>query len=442
MSLRRNLLFWILTSVLAGGVLASSVAYFRALGETGEILDYQLRQVALTLRDRSFSSASLAEALKDEEALDVVIQVRGPDGALLYDSAPGAGLPGSALLGFDVVEASGVPWRRFAVQQRGLTIQVAHPMALRDRLAASAAFRTLLPFLVALPLMGLLIWRLVGHALAPLERTAEAVARRSPASLDPITTEGAPQELRPLIAALNELLARLGAALGAQRRFVADAAHELRSPLTALSLQLQLATRARSDEKRAAAQEALRQGVERATRLVEQLLALARQSPDAPVEPPRPVDLLLVARAAVSHHAAEAASKSLDLALDGMAAGVQGEPAGLATLADNLVANAVRYTPPGGNIRVRVGRDSRGPYLQVADDGPGIAPPERERVFDRFYRGTDAGAPGSGLGLAIVKEVADRHGAAVSIAEGLGGRGTLVRVDFPAGRASPALSSA
>jgi len=440
MSLRRRLLFWLLTSVLAGGLLAAGVVFFQALGETNEIFDYQLRQLALTLRDRSFSTAALAEALQGEEALDLAIQVWSPEGSLLYDSLPGTGLPSLVQLGFSTVSTPRGAWRVFAVQQRGLTIQAAQPVAVRDRLAAQAAWRTLMPFLVALPLMGLLIWRLVGRELAPLERTAAAVSRRSPASLAPIPAADAPEEMRALIDALNALLGRLDTALASQRRFVADAAHELRSPLTALSLQLQLATRARSEEKRAQAHEALRRGVERATRLVEQLLALARQSPDAPAGPAVPVDLSDIARLAVEHHAAAATAKRLDVShVTSTPVTIPGEPAALAILADNLVGNAVRYTPADGTVRVTTGRDAGGAFLTVADDGPGIAPAERERVFHRFYRGENADGPGSGLGLAIVKEVADRHGASVSLEEGLGGRGLRVRVDFPHAAASAAL---
>lgn len=443
MSIRRRLLFWLLTSVLAGGLLAAGVVFFQALGEASEIFDYQLRQVALTLRDRSFSTAALAEALQGDEALDLAIQVWSAEGSLLYDSLPGAGLPSVVQLGFSTVALPGGAWRVYAVQQRGLTIQVSQPVAVRDRLAAQAAWRTLLPFLVALPLMGLLIWRLVGRELAPLERTAAAVSRRSPSSLAPISAADAPEEVRALIQALNSLLGRLESALASQRRFVADAAHELRSPLTALTLQLQLATRARSERKRTQAHDALRQGVERATRLVEQLLALARQSPDAPAERVVPVDLADIARLAVEHHGAEAAAKRLDIGItvDGPAA-IPGEPAALAILADNLVGNAVRYTPAGGTVRVTTGQDGRGAFLAVADDGPGIPPGDRERVFARFYRGENAEGPGSGLGLAIVKEVADRHGAAVSLEEGLGGRGLCVRVEFLRSAARAALSPA
>ena len=443
MSLRRNLLFWILTSVFVGGVLAAAVVFFQALGEANEIFDYQLRQIALTLRDRSFSTVALAEALKGEEKVDLAIRVWGVHGELLYDSRPGAGLPVALRLGLDTVAAPTGTWRSYTVQQRGLTIQVAQPEAVRDRLALGAAARTLLPFVVALPLMGFLIWRQVGRALAPLERTAQAVARRSPTSLEPLPRAGAPEEMRPLIHAINDLLGRLDVALGSQRRFVADAAHELRNPLTALSLQLQLAARARTDETRASAHEALRQGVDRATHLVEQLLALARQSPGAPAEPTVPVDLAFIARISQSRHAAAAAAKGIDLAIDGLASvPVQGEPSALSRLADNLVDNAVRYTPAGGTVRIAAGNDSRGAWLAVTDDGPGIPPSERERVFDRFYRLGAANVPGSGLGLAIVKEVADRHGARVRLEDGPEGHGLRVRVDFPVATAREALSPA
>ncbi len=442
MSLRRRLLFWLLTSVLAGGVLAAGVVFFQALGEVNEIFDYQLRQVALSLRDRSFSGAALAEAIQGEESPELAIQVRGPDGALLYDSDPGAGLPEVVRLGLATTQARRGTWRIYAVQQRGLTLQVAQPMIVRDRLAARAALRTLLPFVVALPLMGLLIWRLVGHELAPLERAAAAVAQRGASSLAPLVVPDAPDEIRPLLASLNDLLARLQMALESQRRFVADAAHELRSPLTALSLQLQVASRARTAPTREAAHESLRLGVERATRLVEQLLALARQAPEAPHDPPAAVDLAQVAREAIALHAAAAQAKSLALRQEGAAeAIVTGDADGLASLAGNLVSNAVRYTPAGGTVRVTTGGGD-GPFLEVADDGPGLAPDERARAFERFYRGAHATGAGSGLGLAIVKDVADRHGATVRLAQGLAGRGLAVRVDFPAAGTGHALSSA
>ena len=259
MSIRRRLLVVLLSAVLAGGIVAASVVFFQARAEVDEIFDYQLRQLALTLRDRTYLTQQLGEALQGEEAYDFVIQVWGPDGTLLYASRRGTIVPGPVRLGFGRADTIDGAWRVFAIQQRGLTIQVAQPTAVRDSLAFAAAWRTLIPFLVALPLMGLLIWRLVGRELRTLETTASAVAKRTPESLEPIRAKDVPDEIQPLVAALNGLLSRLSAALAQQRTFIADAAHELRTPLTALRLQLQLAERAQDPVDRERAHAMLRE---------------------------------------------------------------------------------------------------------------------------------------------------------------------------------------
>jgi two-component system OmpR family sensor kinase len=432
-SIRRNLLVWLLSSVLAGGIGAAAVVFFQARVEVNDIFDYQLRQLALTLRDRTYFPNDFADALKGEESLEVVIQVWASDGTLLYVAPGNVSVPNAVQLGFgQVAAASGVRWRTFATQQRGLTIQVAQPLSVRNRLAFTAAWRTLLPFVIALPLMGLLIWRLVGRELRPIVTATQAVARRSPQSLQPIESEDVPVEIEPLVSALNGLLGRLSSALEHERQFIADAAHELRTPLTALRLQLQLAERARNDDERARSHAALREGIARAVRLVEQLLALARQDPDAPVEA-REVDLVPAARSAIDGHAATAEAHGLSLGLEaqpGESVPVHGDAASLRTLLDNLLDNAIRYTP-AGRIDVRVAREGDRAILEVEDTGPGIPAAERARVFDRFYRGEGAAQGGSGLGLAIVKRIADKHGGAVELLDTRSGRGLRVRVSLP-----------
>ena len=430
MSIRRRLLVWLLAAVLAGGLVAAGVVFFQARAEANDLFDYQLRQLALTLRDRSYTPSQFAQVLQGEEALDFAIQVWGPDGTELYESHPQLRVPGAVQLGFSTGEGADGQWRIFAIQQRGLTIQVAQPMAVRSQLAFDAALRTLLPFLVALPLMGLLIWRLVGQEMQVLESTARAVARRTPESLEPIATRSVPDEIQPLVIALNGLLARLGGALSGQRQFIADAAHELRTPLTALKLQLQLAERARDVGEREKAHAMLGEGIARAVRLVEQLLALARLDPDAPSKRDA-LDLAVLARAAVQGQAARAAHAGLALEAEAPdPVPIDGDRGALETLLDNLVDNALRYTP-AGRVVVRARREGRGAVLEVEDTGPGIAPGERHRVFDRFYRGESAPTGGTGLGLAIVKRIAERHGAAVELGEGAGGKGLRVKVSFP-----------
>jgi two-component system OmpR family sensor kinase len=430
-SIRRRLLVWLLSSVVAGGLAASVVVFFQARQELNLIFDYQLKQLALTLRDRIYWPRPLEEALQGEETLEFLIQVWSADGTLIYASHPQYAIPGGVQLGFGDVRTSHGRWRVFATQQRGLTMQVAQPMALRDRVAFTASVRTLLPFLAALPLMGFLIWILVGRELRSLETTTQAIARRSPESLEPIETGGVPEEIQPLVSALNGLLARLEGALGRQREFIADAAHELRTPLTALRLQLQLAERARDEEARAQAHARLGEGIARAVHLVEQLLVLARQDPDAPVESAGSVDLAQLARGVVEAHQPTAAARGLELALEAPdePLPITGDRTALRTLIDNLVDNALRYTP-SGQVTVRVAREGGSTVLEVEDTGPGIPPAERERVFDRFYRGEAASAGGTGLGLAIVKRIAERHGGQVELLDGRGGRGLRARVTF------------
>jgi two-component system OmpR family sensor kinase len=431
-SIRRRLLVWLLSSVLAGGIGAAGVVFVQARIEVNDIFDYQLRQLALTLRDRTFFPNDFADSLTGEESLDFVIQVWASDGTLLYASPAHMKVPSAVQLGFGEVVAENGRWRTFATQQRGLIIQVAQPLAVRNRLAFTAAWRTLLPFVIALPLMGLLIWKLVGRELRPIETAARAVSRRSPQSLEPIGTADVPVEIEPLVTALNGLLGRLAGTLEHERQFIADAAHELRTPLTALRLQLQLAERARDEEERARSHAALREGIARAVRLVEQLLALARQDPDVPVEA-REVDLVPAARSAVDGHAASAESRGLSLGIEASAepVAVRGDPPSLRTLLDNLIDNAIRYTPSPGRVDVRVGRQEGRAVLEVEDTGAGIHPADRARVFDRFYRGEGAAQGGSGLGLAIVKRIADKHGGSVELLDGASGRGLRVRVSLP-----------
>jgi len=428
MSMRRRLLFWVLFCVFVGGLVASGVVFFQARSQANDLFDYQLRQLALTLRDRSYSATRFAEVLAGEEALDFVIEVWSPDGRTLYESHPHLLIPAPVRLGFSDLDAPQGRFRSFAIQQRGLTIQVSQPMADRDALALGAAWRTLVPYLIALPLMGLLIWRLVGHEVRFLESAARAVAKRSPRSLEPIEGRAVPDEVQPLVDSLNGLLGRLGAAMSQQQQFIADAAHELRTPLTALRLQLQLAERALDPSERERAFAALRDGIARASRMVEQLLTLARSDPDAPASPLAPVDIADIAREVAGANELAARAKGLDMAVEAdTPLVVEGDRAALRAMTENLVDNAIRYTAEGS---IRVGatkRDSQA-VLAVEDTGPGIPKAERERVFDRFFRGETATEPGTGLGLAIVRRVAERHGATVTLLEGRDGRGLRVEV--------------
>jgi two-component system OmpR family sensor kinase len=321
----------------------------------------------------------------------------------------------------------------FTARSGPQTIQVAQSTAARTELAADAALRLLGPILAVLPLLALLVWLILDRGLAPLARVARAVGARSPTSLDPLPADRLPSEVRPLVDALNGLLGRLGEAFTLQRRFAADAAHELRTPLTALALQIQLAERAPTDADRSASLAKLKEGVRRATRLVQQLLAMARLEPEAAETPLAPVALDALVQSVALELGPVAAAKPVALVV-GRAEplGITGNEEALRLLLSNLVDNALRYTPAGGRVELRAFRSGNDAVLEVADDGPSIPAAERARVFDRFYRVAGTDAPGSGLGLALVKQVADLHHARVELADGLDGRGLTARVLFQA----------
>lgn len=362
----------------------------------------------------------------------VVVQIWDPTGVALYLSNTGEPLPLVRTPGFVTLTHEGREWRVYTATMGLQTIQVGQPIALRRELATAVALRILVPVLAALPLFGLLIWFLVGRGLAPVARLARSISSRSATSLAPLPADRLPEEVAPLVASLNGLLGRLEQAFGLQRRFAADAAHELRTPLTALGLQIQLLERARTDDERASAVARLREGVKRATRLVEQLLVMARLEPDSADQPAERVELGALAYSVTRDFAplAEARGVSLDVDADENVATLGAEDA-LRILLSNLVDNAIRYTLPGGSIVVRVSSAAGDAILEVADDGPGIPETERPRVFDRFYRVAGADQPGSGLGLAIVRQVADLHRARVELGAELGGAGLSVRVRFP-----------
>ncbi|MGZ5129687.1 MAG: ATP-binding protein [Caldimonas sp.] len=440
-SIRVRLLASLLGLLALAAVLMGAVTYRNVLAETEAIFDYQLQQMALSLRDQGEIAAAQADSFADSQ-LDFVVQIWTVDGRSIYASRPHSSLPARALLGLATLNVEGRAWRTYSVATRDRVIQIAQPVEIRERLAAHAAWRSILPLLLMAPLAALVVWWLAAQNLAPLDRLAGEVRSRDAQSLAPLAVGGLPDEVAPLAGALNALLDRLRLSLDAQRAFVADAAHELRSPLTALKLQLELLRRAGDDAERAAARDAIAAGIERATRLVEQLLALARSEPGAAPAVIERVDLAEIARRAVAETVAFAASRRVEFELVAEApAFVEGDPVALGLLVRNLADNAVRYSPQGSRVEVTVSSDEAAVTLIVDDAGPGIPEAERQRVFDRFYRRPEAGESGSGLGLAIVKSVAATHDASVALERSpQGGLRAIVR--FPAAGISPGLTPA
>jgi two-component system OmpR family sensor kinase len=426
-------LAWLFAGVVLVGVVGSLIVYRNALLEADAFFDYNLRETALILRDQPVEYSLPQQLPSNEAAYDFVVQVWTLDGVRIYLSRPHSVLPNTTTLGFSTVSTSEGLWRVFGVQARTKVIQVAQPMHIREQQAVDLALKTLRPFALLLPVLGIFIWIAVGSALQPLQRLTTLVQARQVNALDPLPNERLPEEVRPLVDALNDLLVRLGSALDRERAFMADAAHELRTPLTALHLQIGTLARAANEAERNEAMEQLSAGMQRAIRLVEQLLSLARQEPR--VEPSRvQVPLADIARDVVAELIPLADAKQIDLGIsNSQPEVVLGDPDALRTLTRNLVDNAVRYTPSGGRVDVSVegiGTPTQA-VIKVVDNGPGIPPTERLRVLDRFYRRPGTSPPGSGLGMAIVKAIADAHGARLELDSGPGNQGLAVSVTFP-----------
>lgn len=429
-SIRARLLVALMILVALISLLAAAVTYRRVLSETSTLFDYQLRQMALSLRTQ-ISLAPRIEVPPDQSDTDFVVQIWDVFGARTYLSRPGLPMINQTILGYADLSLRGEAWRAYGLQTADGVIQIAQPARVREGLARAAAARVVIPLILLLPIMiGAVAW-IVSRGLLPLRFVTTEVQRRDVRSLAPLNTHNLPLEIEPLVGELNRLLERLHRAFSAQRAFISDAAHELRSPLTALRLQLQLLDRAPDEAARIEARSRLGAAVERAIHLVEQLLALARSEPQDANPDFDPVDLSAAAAEGIRDAHELALSRHIELGLDATPnLSVRGDREALRVLVRNLVDNAVRYTPPHGSVQVRSRATPDEAVLEVTDNGPGIAPADRERVFDRFYRRAAAQENGTGLGLAIVKAIAERHGASVALSDAPGG-GLRATVSFP-----------
>ena len=432
-SLRARLTAALLLAVLAFAALQAAVTYRTARAETEALFDAQMQRIALSLSG-SLGAGALSDdapAAETPAAREMIIQIWRADGVMLYRSPQGRLLPPQTVIGFSDTVAGGEPYRIYALRTATQVVQVAQQTEARGRMAGQLALRAVLPVALLAPVLMLIVWWVVGRAIGPIERVRRQVAARRPDDLAPLPTAGLPAEVRPLVGEMNGLLTRLSAAWDALTHFTADAAHELRSPLAALRLQAQSLQRAPDDATRAIATERLLAGIDRATRLVEQLLALARQEGAGEGAELVSLDLTALARNALADAEPEAARHAIALTLDAPTAHVvlRADEAALAVLLRNLLGNALRHTPPRGQVRVGVREEASVIDLTVEDSGPGIAPDERARVQDRFYRVPGTPGHGSGLGLAIVRAIAERHGAALTLdaSPTLGGLRVMLR---------------
>ncbi|WP_431194841.1 sensor histidine kinase [Burkholderia cenocepacia] len=441
-SLRRRLLTWLLPAACVIGLVASAGTYWGALRELDDLLDDQMRSMSKQIvvgpnGELSFSNHAKGKHGFEANDPDAVLLQVWRNGTLVYSTDRDSKLPPPAQQGIASVDVGGQPWRTYVTERGGTTIRLAQARQARWEAIAGIAVHLLWPVFSMLPLLALGLWFGIGAGLRPLRAIASGLKRRNANNLEPVDVASMPNEVRPLAEAINDLLARLDRSFTLQRHFIADAAHELRTPIMGLSIQSQLLRRAATAEEREHILVQIQAGTTRLGHLAEQLLTLARLEPDAQAaaSASAPVDLAALCRSVVSDRTRVADAHRIDLgAIVDAPVMAAGNADTLRVLLNNLVDNAIRYAGEGARVDVSARLDGATPVLEVADDGPGIPEAERTDVWERFYRGEGAQtatSSGSGLGLSIVKRIAERHRATVALDTTRGGRGLTVTVRFP-----------
>lgn len=433
-SLRRRLLLLVSVASLVIVVLASWQSDRRARHEVQELMDDQLAKTAQLMlamaqqgEDHLIGLPARVSGVRGlhprRNGLTLEFQIGRPDGTVLARSAQAPSTPLSGNLGFSTVQEGDHPWRSLILETAdgAYRIQVAESIAKRDREALEIARKTVKPIWFVFPLLLVAIYLSVRRGLKPLDNLASEVADRSSDNLSPLASRSTPREVQPLVAAINRLLFRLGSSLENERRFTADAAHELRTPLAAARIQAQVALLSADAKPRNHALTQTVAGLDRATRLVEQLLRLARLDSPGRLPASQMTDLADLARrvAAGSQDAFPQARIGLDL--DAADPRVEVDADLLEIALRNLIDNAVRYSPPQSEVSVFLRADDGGLALGVSDNGPGVAPEDLPRLRERFFRSAQVTAEGCGLGLTIVGRIAELHGATLDLANREGG---------------------
>ena len=439
-SLRKQLLAWLLPMYLVAALLATVCTYAMYGVMVSHFMDSQLQVFA----DSHAASTGPAPALRPLSEHDVqkgafIVQIWDRDGRLLTSSWPDLQIPRLQGAGFHDVEFRDLDWRVYSMHTPDRTVQSVQCLAFREMIIRDQALQTGLPLAALIPISALILWFGIRPALRRLELVSKAAAAQDAMSIGELPIEHAPSEIRPLVASVNTLLSRLRSEFASKRRFVQDAAHELRTPITAMSLQLENLKSRVADPTTAQQVAQLEGGLARTRRLVEQLLKLARQDSPGTPNAPATVRLSELLKTTIAHFMPLADRRRIDL---GFAASVDAEVTcngdELRSLLDNLIDNALRYTPEGGIVDVALHYDAGVVTVEVVDSGPGIPAELLPRVFDRFYRIEGTETEGSGLGLAIARTAAEHNQVNLDLRNRIDCSGLIARCRFRAAAIVPA----
>ena len=420
-SIQLKLSFSLSLAIVVIALVAGIFSFVSAFDEAHELQDDMLRQVAALFDRQHLPLAHLGDngrAKDSDEESRVIVQYLANGSKATGNGDAGAPLPLPITLldGLHTLEVNGEPFRMLVkTTSSGERIAVAQETGMRDEIARDSALRTLMPFLILVPILLLIVADLVRKMFRPIASLSAEIDQRAEQELHPVEESHIPAEVRPFVVAINRLLVRVDQSMETQRRFVADAAHELRSPLTALSLQAERLAQADMSDLARERLMALRRGIERGRNLLDQLLTLAKAQA-APEQPKSSISVQHIYRHVLEDLLPLAEAKHVDIGVEGeQDAQLWVNELDLIAVVKNLVDNAIRYTSDGGKVDLSITTEEGRAILRIQDSGPGIQVAERERVFDPFYRTLGSDQVGSGLGLSIVKAVTDRIGAEIQL---------------------------
>lgn len=434
-SLKTRLSYWISAAILSVAIIAASFTFSSAFEEAHELQDDVLQQMAVLFDHYSLTlnNGTLTPLSQDQLEFQVSVQLLGSNSASNALDQNTLALPSNLTDGFHTVNLATQSWRVF-VRTLSSTqrIAIAQDTAIRDDIAFETALHTLMPLLVLIPLLLLLLGYILGKILGPISILAHEVDRQTEHDLQLIPTTQLPSEIVPFVEAINRLLSKNSQVIASQKRFIADAAHELRSPITALSLQAQRLQQTELTDDARQKLNALQAGIGRSIHLLEQLLSMARQQ-DNSVQQPQKISLKMVFVEVIEDLYPLAEAKEIDLGFSqDNDAELNANPVRLKTLIHNLIDNAIRYTPNGGKIDLSITKTDQYIEMTIKDTGPGIATDEAQKVFEPFYRVLGSNEYGSGLGLAIVASIVQQMDAKISLAptDAVNNCGLCITVQF------------
>jgi two-component system OmpR family sensor kinase len=434
-SLRKHLLVWLIPVFLAAAVIATVWTYYMFGSMVSMFMDSQMSVLADSHATETIGPPTL-RPLTDHHVQKggLIVQIWDGQGSLLTSSYPSLAAPLQKADGFNDLRIGSQRWRVYTVHASGRTVQSIQNLEFRAMVINKQAFQAGLPIALLIPVAAWMLWFGACRAMRRLEALARAAAAQDENSISELPTKGVPSEISPFVIAVNRLLTRLRDAFASQRRFVQDAAHELRTPITAMTLQLENLKACPMDAETAAQVSQFEAGLRRTKRLIEQLLRLARQEAPQKVEAASNVDLAPFLQELISDLMPCADHRDIDVGLSvDINATVRANPHELRSLLHNLLDNALRYTPEHGIVDVRLFADGGKVVVEIVDSGPGIPPDLLPRVFDRFFRIEGSDTEGSGLGLAIAKHAAERNRIDLHLDNRIERSGLVARVTFADG---------